>query len=389
MPRKANARRADGLYQRVVTIGKDENGKRIRKVVYGRTDKEAREKAEEIKILLGKGLDISAQKDTFGVWAEKWLQTRTCGNSQLALYKSSLAHIAPYIADTQLGDICSTNLQLAVNAIQKERQLSRRTMSLIIGTIKQVLELAVDNEVIERNPARKLCIPQAASVPQRREALTDEQIMWIVETPHRCRIASLIMLLCGLRRGELCALRRSDVDLVGGWIHVRRSVDLREMREKDGAKTENAIRDILVPTFLERELAKHFAEQDERKVHPIDPLVFPQATAEKVHSTSSWRAAWKSYMADLNVKYGYPDQDVSKHDPAGLPIKINTFTAHQLRHTYASLLYEADIKVLDAQHYLGHSRPSTTLDIYTHLRSRNETMQRQQLDDVLQSKIAW
>ena len=38
MPRNPNARRADGLYQRAVTIGKDENGKRVRKTVYGRTD---------------------------------------------------------------------------------------------------------------------------------------------------------------------------------------------------------------------------------------------------------------------------------------------------------------------------------------------------------------
>ena len=389
MPRKANARRADGLYQRVVTIGTDASGKRIRKTVYGRTDKEAREKAEEIKILLGKGLDISAQKDTFGAWAEKWLKTRTCGQGQLTAYKACLGHVLPCLANAQVGDIRITDLQLAVNSIQSKCGLSHKTMQMIVNTIHQILELALDNNVIERNPAAKLKVPESAPAPQRREALTDEQIMWIVETPHRCRIAALIMLLCGLRRGELCALRRSDVDMQSGWIRVRRSVNLRDAEEKDGAKTENAIRDVLIPSPLRLEIERHFAEQDARKVRPIDPLVFPQATAEKVHSASSWRAAWKSYMADLNVKYGYPGQDVSKYDPAGLPIKISTFTAHQLRHTYASLLYEADIKVLDAQQYLGHAKPSTTLDIYTHLRGRDEDVQRKQIDDALARKLAW
>ena len=387
MPRKANARRADGLYQRVVTIGKDENGKRIRKTVYGRTDKEAREKAEDLKLMLAKGLDFAARKDTFGQWADKWIKTKTCGTSQLRTYHSCLSHVLPFFEHTELPDIRPADLQLAVNEIQSSKGLAQKTMRMIINMLSQIFEFAMDNDVIERNPARKLQIPAAAPPPKVRDALTDEQIAWIVDTPHYTRIGALIMLLCGLRRGELCALRRSDVDLAGGWLHVRRSVDLRMGEEKEGGKTKTSVRDLMIPSALRQELTKHFAEQDKRKISPFDPLVFPQLHMEKVHTSSSWFRMWDDYMAALNLKYGYPDGDAPKINPKDIPIRIKPFTAHQLRHTYASLLYEANIKLLDMQNYLGHTKASTTLNVYTHLRNKSVAEQRKQLDDLVAKKI--
>ena len=86
-------------------------------------------------------------------------------------------------------------------------------------------------------------------------------------------------------------------------------------------------------------------------------------------------------MCDLNVKYGYAGEDVSKFDPKGLPMRIEPFTAHQLRHTCASNLYEAGVDVLSAQHLLGHAKPSTTMDIYTHLRNKSMAEQRDKLNE--------
>lgn len=71
-----------------------------------------------------------------------------------------------------------------------------------------------------------------------------------------------------------------------------------------------------------------------------------------------------------------------------MPCVIQTFTAHQLRHTYATLLFEAGVDVLTAQKLLGHAKASTTLNIYTHLRGRKESENIDKLNEYLSNNIS-
>lgn len=84
-------------------------------------------------------------------------------------------------------------------------------------------------------------------------------------------------------------------------------------------------------------------------------------------TADAWRKLWESYLCDLNVAYGFPNQDVSKHNPHGLPMMIEPFTMHCLRHTYCTMLYESGIDVLVAKELMGHADIKTTIAIYTHL----------------------
>ena len=97
-------------------------------------------------------------------------------------------------------------------------------------------------------------------------------------------------------------------------------------------------------------------------------------------------------MLELNLAYGdfgcAIQQPRSKYDPRGVPMVIETFTAHQLRHTYATLLYEAGVDVLTAQRLLGHAKPQTTLDIYTHLREKEADTQIAKFNEYLRKSEA-
>ena len=84
-----------------------------------------------------------------------------------------------------------------------------------------------------------------------------------------------------------------------------------------------------------------------------------------MHTKTSFNKMWDSYLIDLNVKYGYEQQDVSKYDPKGLPMRIERFTPHYLRHTFATLLYLQGVNVVTAKQYLGHADIQTTVNIYT------------------------
>ena len=75
MAKKKNTQREDGRYAVQVYIGMVD-GKRKYKTVYGKTQKEADIKADELKVSLRKGIDISASNDSFKVWAEYWLTSK-------------------------------------------------------------------------------------------------------------------------------------------------------------------------------------------------------------------------------------------------------------------------------------------------------------------------
>ena len=72
-----------------------------------------------------------------------------------------------------------------------------------------------------------------------------------------------------------------------------------------------------------------------------------------------WKRLWQSYMCDLNIKYGHQGA-VNKHDPAGVPMVIDTFTPHQLRHTFCTLMYFAGVDVMTARDQMGHKDISVT-----------------------------
>lgn len=71
-----NKRRADGRIQKAVYIGKDKDGKKQYKYVFGKTQKEVDKAAAELKAKLGKGMDIIAESDSFGEWAEATLRAK-------------------------------------------------------------------------------------------------------------------------------------------------------------------------------------------------------------------------------------------------------------------------------------------------------------------------
>lgn len=83
MPRKQNKRRADGRIAVQVYLGKVD-GKRRYKTVYGNTQKEADEAALQVKLALRKGIDVTAERDTFSDWAQRWMK---CKESDISFSK--------------------------------------------------------------------------------------------------------------------------------------------------------------------------------------------------------------------------------------------------------------------------------------------------------------
>lgn len=365
--RKSNTRRADGRLCSRVYLG---DGKY--KYIYARTQKELDRKTNEVKNALGKGIDVTAESDTLGEWAEQWLRLKQLEVSwkRYTAYKGNIDKLEP-LFDRSLSKLRPVDFQMLFNNLHKEG-LSVATLSNCRCAARQVYALAIANRVTDFDPLSAVHLPKEPAAPKRR-ALTAEERQWIIDTPHRAQTAAMLMTFAGLRRGEMIALTWADVDLAAKTISVRRTAEQTSggMVIKEGAKSESGVRVIDIPDILVEHLSREEAVCD-FVVHTVKNTMLTE---------TGWKRLWNSYLAELNFKYGdFPEnykKPKSRFAPEKIPFVIPRFTAHWLRHTYITLLYLSGVDVMTAKELAGHSEISTTLEIYTHL---DHEYKRNQLD---------
>ena len=388
MPTKKNTTRADGRIAVQVYLGCDENGKRKYKTVYGSTQKDADEKADTVKAMLRKGLNITTSNNTFNDWADLWITVKSTEASfkHIRTYNGLLAHFRAAFGDVPISKIRQVDIQNVIisNAAKNpntNKPAAKKTLHALKSTVVQIFQLAIENRIIDYNPAQNVKIP--ANAPQdKRRALTDEEQKWITDTEHRAKPAAMIMMYAGLRRGELIPLMWRDIDLDEHTITVNKSVEVvnNQFIVKDGAKTAAGERVIDIPGVLVEYLKN-------LKNEPRNGLYVCVNAKGFMHTDTSWRRMWDSYLLDLNIKYGdfsgYMKAPKSKYDPAGVPFVIPRITPHWLRHTYATLLYFAGVDVMTARDQMGHADIKTLLDIYTHLDKLHKRKAMSKLDEYL------
>lgn len=307
-------RRADGRYLKQIVVGYNDDGYPIRKSVYGKTQKEVEDKILELKGQLKNGVRLDNDM-TFRDAVELYL-ARPLTETTLHTYRSRLKPLAPlmYIKVKNL------NALLLQNQLE---QLSPASQNHALILCNSIMKFLMDNDVIQKNPFRGL---KTSHDPKRREALTLEQQQIILDAPScREKNALLLMMLCGLRIGEALAITRRDIH--DGKVYVTKQINSFGKEVKP--KTKSSVREVPCPSLLYKEIK--------------DMIVIVPHSRDTI----------AKYIKSL-----------------GLDI-----TPHQLRHTYATNLFNSDVNVKTAQSYLGHSSLSMTMDIYTHLteeRSKSE-----------------
>lgn len=381
MARKTNLKRTDGRYAVQVYIGMVD-GKRKYKTVYGKTQKEADVKAEELKVSLRKGIDVSSSNDSFKTWMEHWLNAkryevskdrytalRTRADVWLDHIKNaSINQIKPFELQTILFSIAARNPYT-------DEPMAKKTVRGYIQVINAIFDFAIDNRVIEFNPASKLKIPQTAKEPVQRRALTKTERQRVMEFEHRAKPSAMLMMLSGLRRGEATALQWNDIDFTNNKISVTKSFNFKNKEFK--APKNGKARVVSVPQML----------IDYLNTLPRKSLFVLTNASGKMMTDDSWKRLYQSYMHDMNIEYGYGGEEnaPSKFSPTKIPMVITPFTPHELRHTFCTIMFEAGIDALTAKDQMGHADIQTTLSIYTHLTQKHKEIQANKLDEFLEN----
>lgn len=358
-------KRADGRYCAQIYLGRDETGRRQYKNVYGKSMPELKEKETAIRLQLGRGLDMLSQRDSFSQWADDWLRLKNAADitdKQKSNYERTAKWWKDALQDYEIGQVRTDDIERQLLTMQESGYASR-TISFYRSTIRQIMQRAV-GRVITSNPVDLVQLTQPVQKAERRRALTATEQQWIWDTPHRAQPVAVIMMLSGLRRGELAALTWNDVNLSARTITVNKTIEYppnQPPRIRNLTKSAAGMRTVDIP----QKLADYMDAMPRKNM-----LVFPSAR-NRVMTESAWISLWGSYMRLLNIKYGTrTPADLERMKKPGqhkFDMTIPAITLHWLRHTFCTLLYLAGVDVVQACAQMGHADVSTTLRIYTHL----------------------
>lgn len=209
---------------------------------------------------------ILTEKSTFGDWANTWAMRKVLGKD----YKyhqstnSFIKHLEPInnisIYQIKTIDIEDIILNLSVLNPTTKKPSSKKLLKNIRQTAISIFNFAINNcDNLYRNPAILIKIPQNSYKKERNSLSLSEQ-MAIIETPHRARLASLIMMFCGLRLGELIALQWKDIDFNKKVICVCQSaynINGNQLKIKSGTKN-GKLRNVTIPEILYQKLLYDF-----------------------------------------------------------------------------------------------------------------------------------
>ena len=338
----------DGRLRAAVTVPDALTGDPVRRYLSGRTDAEIKRKLK----------DARAERATVGrtptvaAWADRWLAlvAHRVRPATLRVYRTALRrHVIPALGRVELARLRPSDVE-GMTAGMIDAGSAASTAALARRVLVVCLTDAARDELIVRNVARLARAPRTAQ-PFRRALSADEARAFLAAVASD-PLGPLVALgiATGLRRGELLALRWSDVDEAAGTLTVARAL----ARSAGGGyavaepKSRRARRTIALPILARDALRRQGQAQ----------------TREREAAGSAWQDRDGLIFADPIGRPWHPDSVTSAWGALVRRSGIGHLRLHDLRHTAATLSLSAGLPVRDVADMLGHSSPSITLDVY-------------------------
>jgi len=294
---------------------------------------------KRIEIEEGRWLDPAEGRTTVRDWSARWLAAVApqLKHKTQATYRSLInSRINPALGDRELSSLRPITVTEWVAAMRTEG-LSASRIRQAYRVLSQIMASAVDNGLIPQTPCRGVRLPRMPQTePHIVTPLEASRIVCAAEKPHDLLIA--LLAFAGLRVGEAFALRRSDVDVAGGFLLVDEN-----LAEANGAlvfDTPKSHQKRLLR--LGSSLAKRLGAYLEELPGGEDALLFT-TPAGKPLRYNQWRKAY--------------------FDPAVSAVGLIDVTPHDLRASHGTWVADR-YGVMTAAHRLGHSNASVTTRHY-------------------------
>lgn len=237
------------------------------------------------------------------------------------------------------------------------------SIQTIRGVLRPAFRMALDDELISRNPFDFELGSVIENDSQKRDALSPEWeaelLRFIQEDQHYCSYydAIFILLNTGLRISEFCGLTPEDVDFDRQCIHVRGQLIRYSnmVKSYEPTKTESGLRD--VP--MSEDVMQAFRNVIENRPRPyIEPEIDGKSGFFFLDQNGMPLVAmhWEHYFQHIRAKYN-----------AHYKVPMPNITPHICRHTFSTKMARRGMNAKNLQYIMGHSEISVTLDTYTHL----------------------
>ncbi len=340
-------KRKDGRWERIKTI----NGKRVSFYSSEPTEKKA------IKDIENQMLNYKEKQEnglTFKQVVDLWQQSPQylkLSPTTQKRYDILLKHIKKF-NNRYIKTITAEEIQDFLTELSNQ-DYATKTIKHQFSIFKIIFKFAKLKRYIKEDETQYVIMPEGQKAVKRR-ALTENEVKIIEKhADTEYGFFPYFLLNTGLRRGEALALQYGDIDRKNKIIHITKSAYYEGNQTKiKPPKTDAGTRDVIIPVRLLKKLPK--GKKDDFLFHyPDEP--------SKLMTQRIYERKWKDFLT-----------------ATGLNI-----TAHMLRHTYATILFEADINVKDAQSLMGHADITTTNNIYTHIRENRITETAKKLNDFL------
>lgn len=317
--------------------------------IYAKSEAEVTKKLRAAQHEIDSGAWREPSKVSVTEWLKIWLRdycNHTTESTRTAYERFCRVHFAPVIGKIKLTKLSPVHVRHLFSVMQKEGK-APKTIYTARGVLKTSLNAAVHSGIIPSNPADGVPVPRVTR-PE----------MHIIDRPMFSAFLSavqqtqypealIILLLTGLRSGELRGLMWSDIDEARKIIHVRRQLHTLEKGTPTATAPKNGkSRDIIVGQEVMDTLRAQRRRLAEMKLKANnwtnDDYVFKTPSGKPLHDRALLEAV---------------------HQVAEI-INMPGLHTHDLRHSYAVAALRSGIDVKTVQHNLGHATAAMTLDTY-------------------------
>lgn len=284
-------------------------------------------------------------------------------------------YVMPRFGYKRISTLVKSDLKHFYNTLVDERGLSIATVDVVHNVVHQVLDMAVEDALIRRNPAdnglKELKKELALRRGKRRALTKDEQELFLRYLKESAQYRHwypvfAVLIGTGLRVGEAVGLRWCDIDLDKATINVNHTL-VYYRHAVDGCycnihtpKTVNGIRQVPMLSFVKEAFLEERQRQQDEGSHcnaVIDgytDFIFINRFGQPQHQ-GTLNKALRRITRDCNAEAMIK----------GSKVLLPHFSCHSLRHTFTTRMCEAGVNIKVIQDTLGHADVSTTLNIYT------------------------
>jgi len=322
--------------------------------VYGRTWEQARDRLVEEQSKIVRGIPVAADSWKVGPYLDYWLETVVKASRRpatCALYETIIRlYLKPGLGHHRLRRLSVPIVQAFLNAKLGEPQ-SIRNVHMMRQVLSAALSRAVREELLTRNVAKLTELPAWAPGDVHPWSVDETLAFLRAARTDLLYPAFILLIIYGMRRGEVLGLRWRDVDLDTGTLRVRQQLQrVNHGLHQGPVKTRAGQRDLPIPALVRTALLLRKEQQ------AVDREIFGRAWTDTglVFTTRSGLPVEPRNLARSFRRI------CERH-------QIRVIKVHHLRHTTASLLKRLNVPARDAQIILGHAHISTTMQIYTHV----------------------